>query len=64
MVPSIFLQMEKADNSDGFDSCEDNAQKDSEGLSGNPFQDFNQQILEIEDENIASKLYCLFLNLQ
>ena len=43
MVPSIFLQMEKSDNSDGFDSCEDKDLKNPDALSGNPFQDFNQQ---------------------
>lgn len=37
MVPSIFVEMEKADNSDGFDSCDDQTEKEADSLTGNPF---------------------------
>ena len=40
MVPAIFQQMEQVEDSDGFDSCEDE-QIDSSKRSGNPFLDFN-----------------------
>lgn len=30
MVPSKFLEMEKAENSDGFDSCDDLVEKESD----------------------------------
>lgn len=42
MVPSIFVEMEKAENSDGFDSCDDQTEKEADSLTGNPFQDFNK----------------------
>ena len=54
MVPAIFQMMEQADDSEGFDSCEDE-QIDSSKKTGNPFLDFNQEIEDIEDENLASK---------
>lgn len=52
--------MEKAEDSEGFDSCEEA----SDG-NQNPFQDFNKQIAEVEDENLKRKclnsffLFCL-----
>lgn len=60
MVPEIFKGMEEADNSDGFDSCEEaksehaeTEQKRSLKKCGNPFQDFNIDILDVKDENEA-----------
>lgn len=50
MVPEIFKEMEEADNSDGFESCEDDpVQK----ITGNPFQDFSIDIKEVNDEDEA-----------
>ena len=64
MVPIIFSEMEEAENSDGFDSCEeteaikkDNAQ--TLKRNGNPFHDFNIDILEVEqeDQDLARKYF-------
>lgn len=58
MVPAIFKEMEEADNSDGFDSCEEaKSEKSGEKVEkSNPFQDFNVEILEIKDENEAMSI--------
>ena len=58
MVPEIFKGMEEAENSDGFDSCEEAksehaAEKKSLKRTGNPFSDFNIEILDIKDEDEA-----------
>jgi hypothetical protein len=62
MVPAIFKRMEAAEDSDGFDSCEEDENIGTEGLqalkrTGNPFTDFNVDILAVEerDPNEASK---------
>lgn len=47
MVPAIFQKMEKAEDSDGFDSCEEefDAQvSDPLSIQGNPFKDFEVEI--------------------
>lgn len=43
MVPEIFKGMEEAENSDGFDSFEEEKNEHSK-KSGNPFLDFNIEI--------------------
>jgi len=47
--------MEQVEDSDGFDSCEDE-QIDSSKKTGNPFLEFEQELSSVEDENLASKL--------
>ena len=47
--------MEQAEDSEGFDSCEEG----SEATNINPFQDFNKQIQEVEDENVKCKYFNL-----
>ena len=59
VVPAIFNEMEEAENSDGFDSCEEHDEDQDSGTpkrTGNPFKDFELDIKEVEDENLASKL--------
>ena len=57
MVPAIFQEMEKAEDSEGFDSCDDEEQPSESKRTGNPFQDFNLDIatIEKEDPDLASK---------
>ena len=55
MVPAIFSQMEKAEDSDGFDSC-DELSDDPNKRTGNHFQDFAQDIKDIEDEEVKFTL--------
>ena len=50
VIPAIFQQMEKADDSDGFESCEETLE-----ATGNPFQDFKKQIQDVEDVNLQCK---------
>ena len=56
MVPAIFKEMEEADNSDGFDSCEDiddsekpilSLSKEIKARTGNPFKDFHLDLEEV-----------------
>jgi hypothetical protein len=53
MVPAIFQNMEEAENSDGFDSCEDfdeskrTESKEIKTRTGNPFQDFHLDLEEV-----------------
>lgn len=54
MVPAIFSQMEQAEDSDGFDSCEEDLTDN--GRSGNPFKDFALEIKDIEDEEVKFTL--------
>lgn len=54
MVPAIFKQMERAEDSDGFESCED--EKEEAKVSGNPFKDFAGQIKEVANPDEACKL--------
>ena len=62
MVPAIFQDMEEAENSEGFDSCEEiksdqqDASPGEQKRSGNPFQDFNIDILAVPDENEAMSI--------
>jgi hypothetical protein len=42
--------MEKADDSDGFDSCEEINEIDPNKRTGNPFQDFALDLKEIPDQ--------------
>lgn len=51
VIPAIFQQMERAEDSEGFDSCEEA----SDTANANPFQDFNRQINEVDDENLKRK---------
>lgn len=66
MIPSIFKEMQKAEDSDSFDSCNEDDETESlekkPKLTGNPFLDFNQEIIDIEneDEDEASKYICSF----
>jgi hypothetical protein len=51
MVPNIFKEMEIAEDSDGFDSCEEIPEVKEQKKTGNPFTDFNIDIQGIEDED-------------
>jgi hypothetical protein len=45
MVPAIFKEeMDEAENSDGFDSCEEIESPIKQRRTGNPFTDFNLDI--------------------
>ena len=59
MIPAIFKnEMEEAENSDGFDSCEEVDEKNEDNTpkrTGNPFKDFELDIKEVKDENLACK---------
>ena len=46
MVPAIYTQMEQAEDSDGFDSCEE-LSEDPNRRTGNPFKDFALDIKDI-----------------
>lgn len=56
MVPAIFSQMEQAEDSDGFDSCEEEIADDPYKRTGNPFKDFALDIKDIEDEELKFTL--------
>jgi hypothetical protein len=44
MVPEIFKVMEIAEDSEGFDSCEEIPEVKDQRRTGNPFTDFNIDI--------------------
>ena len=58
MVPSMF--QDQADESDQYDSCGEadqaSAGRSKEGQTSNPFQDFDDQVNHIEDENLRLSL--------
>ena len=37
VIPAMFQQMEKAEDSEGFDSCEEGTEQKAGQLTGNPF---------------------------
>lgn len=52
MVPAIFKDMDLAENSDGFDSCEEIEFPVKQKRTGNPFSDFNLDLEQIEDPEV------------
>lgn len=53
--------MEKAENSDGFDSCDDDGESQQIVNDNNPFKRFKNDLEEIKDENLKRKFIYFIL---